>query len=82
MTSLHRLCLLQLMVLSNMAEEGGSSSFSIDMFDPSKVDGSDPQPSLPVHQLQEIGVGDLLPSGGICFISLVSHVCCVIVGCV
>lgn len=57
---------LQLMVLSNMSEEGENSSFSIDMFDPSKVDGSGPQhqPSLPVHQLQEIGAGDFLPSAG------------------
>ena len=56
------------MVLSNMSEEGENSSFSIDMFDSSKVEGSDPkqQPSLPVHQLQEIGAGDLLPSGGTC----------------
>ncbi|KAG0570699.1 hypothetical protein KC19_6G181500 [Ceratodon purpureus] len=55
----------KLMVLSNMSEEGENSSFSIDMFDPSKVDGSDPtqQPSLSVHQLQEIGAGDFLPSG-------------------
>lgn len=54
------------MVLSNMNEEGENSSFSIDMFDPSKVDASDPNqhPSLPVHQLQEIGAGDFLPSGG------------------
>lgn len=56
------------MVLSNMSEEGDNSSFSIDMFDPSKVDDSNPkqQPSLPVHQLQEIGAGDFLPSAGIC----------------
>lgn len=54
------------MVLSNMSEEGENSSFSIDMFDPSKVDASDPNqhPSLPVHQLQEIGAGDFLPSAG------------------
>jgi len=49
-----------------MCEEGENSSFNIDMFDPSKVNGSDPmQPSsLPVYQLQEIGAGDFLPSGG------------------
>jgi len=54
------------MVLSNMSVEGDNSSFDIDMFDPSKVDGSDPnqQPSLPVHQLQEIGAGNFLPSAG------------------
>ena len=52
------------MVLSNMSEDGEASSFSIDMFDP----GSDPvqQPSLPVHQLQEIGAGDFLPTRGKC----------------
>lgn len=49
-----------------MSEEGQNISFSIDMFDPSKADNPDPkqQQSLPVHQLQEIGAGDLLPSAG------------------
>lgn len=54
------------MVLSNMSEEGDESSFSIDMFDNSKLDNLVPnqQPNLPVHQLQEIGPGDYLPGGG------------------
>uniref|UniRef100_A0A7I4DT40 Uncharacterized protein n=1 Tax=Physcomitrium patens TaxID=3218 RepID=A0A7I4DT40_PHYPA len=55
----------KLMVLSNMSEEGDESSFSIDMFDNSKLDNLVPnqQPNLPVHQLQEIGPGDYLPGG-------------------
>lgn len=61
----------QLIVLSNMSEEGGEVSFSIDMFDLSKLDQPDPgqHSSLPVHQLQEIGAGDLLPSAGSYFVA-------------
>jgi hypothetical protein len=68
----------QLIVLSNMSEkEGGEASFSIDMFDPSKPDqssvpGQQHDVSLPVHQLQEIGASDLLPSSG--FLSI-DHLC-------
>jgi hypothetical protein len=68
----------QLLVLSNMSEkEGGEASFSIDMFDPSKPDqslvpGEQHDVGLPVHQLQEIGASDLLPSSG--FLSI-DHLC-------
>ncbi len=68
----------QLLVLSNMSEkEGGEASFSIDMFDPSKPDqssvpGQQHDVGLPVHQLQEIGASDLLPSSG--FLSI-DHLC-------
>ncbi len=72
-------CMLeQLIVLSNMSEkEGGEASFSIDMFDPSKPDqssvpGQQHDVGLPVHQLQEIGASDLLPSSG--FLSI-DHLC-------